>query len=555
LPDRYRYLGSRRPHAREGTHVPAAHQSKFRVFGVGFAGEAPTTEAATKKIERAFFGALLLWLAAAALLVDVEPYDGWDAICNGRFFSGLPAPFTLNRWPLLGFLLAPAGAISERLALSPLDVRPAHFETALLHGIYLVCAYGMLRRFRGATAATLIAFAAAVPTFVFFSYAPFVSHDIFPGALFLAMLLLSERLARSFSWRDWGLLAALGSAALLVKPSYAACWGALLLARALPSALRLPRPLRTPGRSLGWIASAAAASALAFWIVMALFLARFPAYAGMGFWIRPYRQIALVSAQYGDAARLFPWWLYLRNFPAGYGFLASVLLVPGIVLSARKSRLAFMIAAAWCAAFLAMQVTPLREVRYLAFLAPLTACVIAPAVERVLAKRALLLVAAPLLVLDAVGAAREAGLVLTPFYRHAEARTLLEPMTAVPGFRSRPLVFNEPMLSFVSPARTPLAGDRYHRLFHLGMNHVAVLHGLDFGNLHAVDAQGATADSFRSDAPAGSLVVLSSRWVGREPGSWLRPARTPFACEQSLSLVEEGSRLRVLSRLRREGSF
>src|SRR6185503_7033279 len=130
------------------------------------------------------------------------------------------------------------------------------------------------------------AFVAAVPSLVFFSYAPFVSHDLAPGALFLGMVLLSERLARAFSWKDWLLMTALGAAALLVKPSYAAFWGALLLARALPSILRLRSSLRTPPRSLASLAASAAASLLVFGFVMAVFLGKFPGYAEAPWWAR-----------------------------------------------------------------------------------------------------------------------------------------------------------------------------------------------------------------------------------------------------------------------------
>ena len=65
------------------------------------------------------------------------------------------------------------------------------------------------------------------------------------------------------------------------------------------------------------------------------------------------------------------------------------LLVPGLVVSLRKSRMQRIIAAGWLLGFFAMHVVHLREVRYIAFLAPLSAFVIVPVVRSVLQSKRL----------------------------------------------------------------------------------------------------------------------------------------------------------------------
>lgn len=63
---------------------------------------------------------------------------------------------------------------------------------ALAHLIHLLGCWRLISRIHGANAAGVLGFILAVPTLLFFSYAPFVSHDIFPGVIALGMLVLAH---------------------------------------------------------------------------------------------------------------------------------------------------------------------------------------------------------------------------------------------------------------------------------------------------------------------------------------------------------------------------
>ncbi|MEZ4654778.1 MAG: hypothetical protein R3E12_14635 [Candidatus Eisenbacteria bacterium] len=129
------------------------------------------------------FAILLGWLAMAVSLVDIEYYDGFDSICNARYFLGWIDTYTATRGPLLGLLLVPAELIKGRMGLPPWRydrprARPAARRVSdrlLPHGAKVLQGAGPV----------LLAFVAAIPTFLFFGYAPFVSHDLFPGLVFL----------------------------------------------------------------------------------------------------------------------------------------------------------------------------------------------------------------------------------------------------------------------------------------------------------------------------------------------------------------------------------
>ena len=77
----------------------------------------------------------LPWLFTAALIVDIEPYDGFDVICNSRCLLGLTARYAFVRMPLMplvmtltrdarGVLVTPEG-VSLHLYPGTVDERPA----------------------------------------------------------------------------------------------------------------------------------------------------------------------------------------------------------------------------------------------------------------------------------------------------------------------------------------------------------------------------------------------------------------------------------------------
>lgn len=149
---------------------------------------------------------LAAWVAAAAWWVGIEYSDGYAAISNAQYLLGIIDYYYAQRGPFVAALLMPAEWFAESMGLHPLSVRPHHMTFAFLHILYLVTLALVLSRAYRHRCSVLIAFLAAAPTYIFFSYAPFLSHDIFPGALFLIMLVAADRFVttRRFSlWLSW----------------------------------------------------------------------------------------------------------------------------------------------------------------------------------------------------------------------------------------------------------------------------------------------------------------------------------------------------------------
>ena len=110
--------------------------------------------------------------------------------------------------------------------------------------------------------------------------------------------------------------------------------------------------------------------------------------------MRPLHNLQYLSSVYKGKNVVFPLWIYLRNAPA-YGWLALLLVVPGWVISIRGTPIQQSIAVAWLGGLVFLHLLPLREVRYMAFLSPLTACLLVPAL-RLAAQRKMALAAATL---------------------------------------------------------------------------------------------------------------------------------------------------------------
>ncbi|MBK6740173.1 MAG: hypothetical protein IPG64_21245 [Haliea sp.] len=122
---------------------------------------------------------LATWLVWAVTAVNIDFDDGYAAFANSAHFLGQSPVHFYNRAPLLGIMLMPVKLLSDSIGLHPLDVRGAHALMALILIAYLVGTWRILARAQGSTPWSLVAFAAAVPTPVFFSYAPFLNIDIF----------------------------------------------------------------------------------------------------------------------------------------------------------------------------------------------------------------------------------------------------------------------------------------------------------------------------------------------------------------------------------------
>ncbi len=422
----------------------------------------------------AAFGILAGWLAWAAVMVNIDFDDGYATIANSQHFLGISSGLFWERGPGMAWLLLPAEWLAHALALHPLDVHLHHATMALLIGFYLVATWWILQREFGARVPTLLAFLAALLTPVFFSYAPFISPDIFPGVLVLLLLRLASDLIDQGGRRRWWLLVAIGALLALIKQVYALVWCAVLLSQ-LIVALALPRAERAGAHRAAALASAALASgAITFLVYSVLLTDSFP---DSSFWERPFKVPEIVGQMYeidGGAAVVFYPWIYLRNLSA-YGIMALLALPAGLLLSWRHGS-AFQRSAVVSLVFLlaCMQLISFKEVRYLALLAPLLAVVIVPAFVIVWEQRprARWLVLA-LVLLDVARNLPEAARLRDPFYRDAMTGFLAE-LPSAKDLGSR--LFVDRPLSFIAPDRTAFYADRYHRITHLGPQ-LRVLYG------------------------------------------------------------------------------
>jgi hypothetical protein len=461
-----------------------------------------------------FIGSVAVWLAVAAAIVEVEYYDGLSAICNARYFLGRSAFYLFDRGPLMAWVLTPAEAMKDALALDPLDLRADHGTMAVLHVGYLVVVYLALVRHLGQKWSTLVAFVTSVTNYVFWSYAPFVSHDLLAGALLLWMVIWSDEVAQAPRLRTWGLLVAAGTLGPLVKQTFGVFWVAVLAAHVAPTLLRLDGRHRTPARGLGWLAAGAATSGLLVWLTYGLVLADWV--PDVPLWLRPYRNLQYLAHVYDGTDVRFPLWIYVRNLWA-YGRLTTLLLLPGLALALAGSRLQRRVAFAWIASVVFVHALPLREVRYMGFVAPLSAFLIAPVALHLGRHRAALLAMGALLTLDLAGGLTEAARVAMPFYRHSELGRLLDSLPPR-GAHRRPLYHNVVMLSFVAPGQSPLAGDRYHRVFHVGAHHVGILRGYAPSEVRPVLP--AQLRTLAAAAPEGSALLFANAILAHGP-TWV----------------------------------
>lgn len=428
--------------------------------------------------ERIVLGLAVLWLAVAAGLVRLEYFDGLDSILNARFFTGTGPRYCETRGPFVGAALIPAEWARHALGLHPLDLRCHHVVTALLHAAYLVGGYAVLRRVFRPGLAVLLAFLAAVPTFVFFSYAPFVSHDIFPGLFLVLMLLLTDDFARGSRRGAWVWLVVLGAAAMAVKPVFSLFWGAVIASEIALAGRRDNRQglARRVALLCGGAAASVAVTTLATAAVVGTIFPETP------FLLRGLRHFVYLTIEAHQRMVVEPIWVYVRNAPA-YGPLAVLLVVPGLVASWRGTPLQRRFAVAWVALVVAFHLLSVRQVRYLAFLGLATAFVVVPAVESLLRRRWGVAAVVGTLVVSFLpvhpyGVAGEMARIGLPFYRENPARRFLAHLEDDGGRIARPVFVNEFLLSFVPERDTPFAGDLYHDVFHFGTHHLEGFYGL-----------------------------------------------------------------------------
>jgi hypothetical protein len=464
--------------------------------------------------------AIASWQLVAIAWVDVDYFDAYETLINARYFLGEAPSYIPSRWPMMAWLVAPAEALRQAWDLHPLDLRLVHAVSGALHLAFIAAVYSILARHFGRGGPTLLAYAAAIPTYAFFSSAAFLSSDIAPGGVLLWMLVLGHEFLIRPTRREWALLVVLGAAVSLVKPTYALFWPALLLGLASGSSSGVESSAHRA--RLGRLLAAASFSALLFWLGSAFALNA--SGVDVAWWREPYEQILhLLTMQEGDQP---PWWVYLRNLPA-YGILVPLLIAPAISVALRRGGLERAVAIAWLVCALAMQAFEHREVRYLAFLAPLSAFLLVRPMGWILARRGPTWAACGLLALSWLPGVpysplTAAGRIAAPFYRSSELRQLLAPLGHGEQ-RQKPVVLLGPGLSFTpADVSSPLRGDPFHMIFHFFPHQVTALLGYEEGEVLGSDPQQLEALQL---LPLSAKLVFASGPLLRTYVAWPPPGR------------------------------
>lgn len=432
-------------------------------------------------------GALAFWLLWAASLLRVEYYDGFDTISNARklLLDGGRGFFAL-RSPGMAWLMLPVEWLKIHLGLAYEDMRLNHLLMAFVHFVALLFSYLGLVRINGRHWTSVLAFFIAFYSYVLLSYLPFISHDIAPGVLLLWMLILARDYGQQNQYKYFILLVILGSIGPLVKHTYALFWVLLLLVFGLRALWQKDRSAVKTWLHLLVMASL---SAVLVWLVFARTFSG--DFSHTPFLLRPIEALRPVFAQFGttDSAEAS---LYLINIFA-YGAAAIPLALLGIFLAWRRQNnlsavartqvidTATLLVFFW---FL-MPLLGLREVRYLLFLTPLYAVLIARSL-RLIPLRWLGL-AAPLLLLQIFGnpwvsypwpsAMQPLLRPMRPFYQGASFLPIVRELKKDKGAIAVYTPFRESPISMMDDEPLALRGDVFHGIFNLGTNHISQITG------------------------------------------------------------------------------
>lgn len=459
------------------------------------------------KIDRWFLIAwvfLSIWILSCAFLVQGEYGDGYQTIVNSRYFFADSAVVYVHRGPLAAVTLWPVELVVQAFDFDALDVRPYHVFSGLLHSAYLLLCWLLLRRAPGTTGARLLAFASAIISVVFYAYAPYLSHDILPGLFFLAMIFLGHRWLEKQDPRDAAYLVLLGFSITLIKQTYAIFW-VTIIAYALIAWLRKWDGGRITIRKCLTLALLAVASAVLSWLGYALFVgAELP---DAPLLVRPIVLMNAISAPYKEGTdHLFPGDLYLYNLP-NYGIAAVLMIIPGLVIAFRGSNAQQrMIATCWVLSVLIIQAIGFREIRYLAFLAPLTAMLIVPVAQRLLTKKATALAIIAIILLD-----QSRGLTVAAEQITTASRTNVSRFINAP--RGEGNIYSSYLLSFIYDASSPLQRDRYHGIYHLTP---LLMHGL-FESREAIAIIEDPREFGLAEIATGDRVYFSNFDMARRP--------------------------------------
>ncbi len=416
------------------------------------------------------------WLAWSLSRVNIDFADAYSTIANAQYFLGDSHAYFWQRGPLLALVLLPAEWFAQTLTLHPLDVRTHHATFVTLHFLYLIGVWHLLRLVYGASWSTLMAFLAAIPTLVFFSYAPFISHDLLPGLGLLYLLWLSQQFQTRPSRSQWLLFAGLSLMLVLLKQTYALLPVCIVAARVLAlMSGKGSRSAELRGSALLMLATTLAG--LLSWLAYALLLNE--QFADQPFLLRPFALIQRLSDFYGPElrgqAQFYPW-LYLRNASA-YGVLAMSLMVPALVIAIwRGDMLQRQSAFTWILLLIAMHLTPFKEVRYLAFMAPLTALTLVPVFRQIFSMTPVYRwIIGLVLALDMALVIPEALRLNSVYYKTGVSDFFLT-IDRLPE-NSGPIFFGNGWLSFVSPDSVAFYGDPFHRITEMQIEQLRALYG------------------------------------------------------------------------------
>ena len=409
----------------------------------------------------------VVWLFCSAWILDIEYFDSFDVLMNTDYLLGRCGLYLDHKAPMLSVLMIPARLAGISLGLAPLNLRPYHLTMALLHSAYLIGVFWLLTIKHGLRWHVLAAFCATSLSFVFFSYGCFMNIDIFPGILFLSMIFLSDRFMGRRDKVSWCVLAFIGGFAALLKQTFGLFWVAALLANAVAR----PKAKHDINNDfylrLALLFSSAACSFAVYYLFMCFAL---QGSNPRGPWLAtPLTHLIEHSKPELEVSAGSLRWIYLLNFPF-YGITTTLLLVPGLLVALKGNDvLQKKIAVSWLAAFAFLHLTIRLEVRYMLFLAPLSAFLLVPIIDKLRSKRIFLACTACLLSADMAHASWEALRLADAFYRNSQLKSFLAPLKHAQ--KGQACVINE-YLCFIAPRESPFIGDFYHRKFHFSPYHV-----------------------------------------------------------------------------------
>ena len=413
------------------------------------------------KAERWFLLAwalISLWILACALLVKGEYGDGYQTMVNGRYFYADAVNYYMQRGPLAAFAMGPVELFRGIFNWNAIDVRPYHIYSGLLHSLYLLGCWMLLKRVGENRVAQFAAFAAAILSVVFYANAPHLSHDIIPGLLFLLLIFLCNRWITVPTQSLAVQLVVLGTAVTFIKQTYALFWTALVFYAFVAYVLKWDNG-RVSGRKALTLLGLAAISAVISWFGYGLYIV--PELPGSTVWTGPLDLMKVVSVQYGkDFDAIFSTDIYLRNIH-NFGIAAMLLVLPALVLAFRgnDARLR-MLAVCWIVSVIALQLTSFREVRYLAFLAPLTAVLIIPVIQLLIKHRAAAAILLLVILFD-----QYRGLTVSAAQLSSTGGIDIDRFIGAPNGDGKTIFSRN--LSFVYMPASPMRRDPYHGIYHI----------------------------------------------------------------------------------------